>query len=683
MRERHDGYLAGMAEHGLEPDGLSFSTDDHVETGGLGVAAALAAARPVITAAIAATDRIALGLMAGLTRLGLRTPHDVAVVGFDDVEAGWHSSPPLATVNQQTNELGAQAARLVLAELRGEPVAHRRHTVPSTFLPRKSCGCGGSMAEPAMRGAEGGAVLVEVVLAHLGLPLDASAGPLGGPHPSVDLAALDEVIESTLRALYPTGPSPETLERLTETVIQLIGQRTAVMRESNAAGAQVLGHCVVRISMILARLQAMAGISRADRLSVSLVEQYDVGMGLLGRVGSDPGDLEWLSQVSVRIVCLALWAGPPEQGLMRIAGVYDPGGRALRRGHRAAEPPPVPRPSRVGDRAVPPPGLGPVRGGVPRPRQLQADQRLPRPPDGRRAAHDDRGAAAPRAPLGRHRRAVRRRRVRRPAARPQARGGALDRRAPPGADRPTGPARRARGVGHGERRHRHLRDRLRRRRGRAPGRRHRDVPREGVRRRHRQRLQSRDAHPRGRSPAGAVRAPRRVGRSPVRRALPARRRARRLCADPARGPGPLGAPRPRNPAAGRLPAGDGRVRDDRPPGPVGRRGGLRGDRHLARGLRRTGDRLGEPVAPRVLVPGAAAHRDRVPVPARRATSLPRAGDHRVRDHGRSRGRPADHGRSACGRGAAAHRRLRHGSVLAERPARLPGRRPEDRPVVHP
>ncbi|WP_024285866.1 EAL domain-containing protein [Cellulomonas sp. KRMCY2] len=327
MRERHDAYLAAMADHGFDPDGLYFSTKDHVEPGGRGAASAVAAARPAITAVVTTTDRIALGLIAELAAHGLRVPQDLAVIGFDDVEAGWHSSPPLATVDQKITELGARAAALALAELRGEPVEHRRHTVPSTFVPRRSCGCGGSTAEAGLQGAEAGAALVRTVLEHLGLPGDATA-----PHEhglvmtDIDVTALDELIAARLRALFPSTPSPETVERFTGAVITALDGHAGVLRAAHLPGDEALIHCLTRIVTSLGRLQAMAGVARADQLVVSLVEQYDVGMGLLGRVGSDPGDLAWLSRVSVRVGCLALWDGPREDGLMRIAGVYDPHG---------------------------------------------------------------------------------------------------------------------------------------------------------------------------------------------------------------------------------------------------------------------------------------------------------------------------------------------------------------------
>ncbi|MDP9463459.1 MAG: EAL domain-containing protein, partial [Actinomycetota bacterium] len=66
-----------------------------------------------------------------------------AIVGFDGVEAGAHTRPTLSTVSQPYDDIGASAARLVLAQLRGDEVEPRAHRSPSEFLPRGSCGCPG------------------------------------------------------------------------------------------------------------------------------------------------------------------------------------------------------------------------------------------------------------------------------------------------------------------------------------------------------------------------------------------------------------------------------------------------------------------------------------------------------------------------------------------------------------
>ncbi|POH57062.1 LacI family DNA-binding transcriptional regulator [Arthrobacter glacialis] len=77
---------------------------------------------PTIDAVFAASDAVAAGALSVLQRIGRRVPEDIAVVGFDDSVWAQRTNPPLSTVRQPASELGAQAAELVLAQLRGEEI---------------------------------------------------------------------------------------------------------------------------------------------------------------------------------------------------------------------------------------------------------------------------------------------------------------------------------------------------------------------------------------------------------------------------------------------------------------------------------------------------------------------------------------------------------------------------------
>ena len=323
-QERHDAYRQSMATLGLDPEGaVHIPTADHIETGGRAAAHAVATARPPITAVLAATDRIALGLMAGLADRGVRVPRDIAVIGFDGTEAGWRSTPPLATVDQHIAELGAQAASLLLAELRGDDVEHRRYTHPSTLLPRGSCGCSSPLATTTGVGVVEAEALVAAVVEHL-----ASSAGAGDPHgvelTQVDLEALDAVIERSLETLHRTAPAPEALERFTETTVRLFGSLARDLTEAGLPGRETFERCISRTTILLSRLGTASGAHRSDRLSTLLIEQYDVGMSLFAQVDSAPADLAWLGDVSVPVGCLALWEGPPEARRLRIAGLHDP-----------------------------------------------------------------------------------------------------------------------------------------------------------------------------------------------------------------------------------------------------------------------------------------------------------------------------------------------------------------------
>jgi LacI family transcriptional regulator len=66
---------------------------------------------PQVTAIICYTDRLAMGVYSGLSLRGLRVPHDISVVGFDDQKLISEGiSPGLTTVVLPHLEMGQQAA---------------------------------------------------------------------------------------------------------------------------------------------------------------------------------------------------------------------------------------------------------------------------------------------------------------------------------------------------------------------------------------------------------------------------------------------------------------------------------------------------------------------------------------------------------------------------------------------
>ena len=68
-------------------------------------------------------------------------PDDVAVVGFDDSELARTADPPLTTVRQQIEQLGAEMARLLVARLDDEVAAvHPESVVLRTELVIRASG---------------------------------------------------------------------------------------------------------------------------------------------------------------------------------------------------------------------------------------------------------------------------------------------------------------------------------------------------------------------------------------------------------------------------------------------------------------------------------------------------------------------------------------------------------------
>ena len=110
-QDRLDGWRAALAaRNAAEPPVLEgdWSPDS-------GYAAGLQLARtPGVTAVFAANDDMAIGVIRALTESGLRVPHDISVVGFDDVPVAAYVTPPLTTVRQPFDAVAREGLALLV-----------------------------------------------------------------------------------------------------------------------------------------------------------------------------------------------------------------------------------------------------------------------------------------------------------------------------------------------------------------------------------------------------------------------------------------------------------------------------------------------------------------------------------------------------------------------------------------
>jgi DNA-binding LacI/PurR family transcriptional regulator len=133
--DRLAGYHAAVLGAGISDPGLVVH-GDFTQMSGQHALCRLLDRRPGLDAVFAASDLMAAGVLRALRSAGRRVPDDVAVVGFDDSPLARHTDPKLTTVRQPVDELGAQAARGLLA-LVGQTADGPRHIVLPTELVRR------------------------------------------------------------------------------------------------------------------------------------------------------------------------------------------------------------------------------------------------------------------------------------------------------------------------------------------------------------------------------------------------------------------------------------------------------------------------------------------------------------------------------------------------------------------
>lgn len=118
-QDRLAGWRAAHEAAGVAVDETLLEPGNFSSQSGSTAMEALLERAPDLDAVFAANDLMAIGAMQVLRDAGRAVPDDVAVVGFDDIDAASHASPPLTTVAQDIDAMGRRLAELLLLELGG------------------------------------------------------------------------------------------------------------------------------------------------------------------------------------------------------------------------------------------------------------------------------------------------------------------------------------------------------------------------------------------------------------------------------------------------------------------------------------------------------------------------------------------------------------------------------------
>jgi DNA-binding LacI/PurR family transcriptional regulator len=141
MARRLAGYRAAFAAIGVDiPDDRVLVGPASIDGGMTALAAALEGGRP-FTGVLAMSDAMAIGAMRMLHDRGMAVPHDVSIVGFDDIDLARHVDPPLTTVHQPIRQKGEEAVDLLLATIRGGgSIATEHRRLEAQLVVRDSSG---------------------------------------------------------------------------------------------------------------------------------------------------------------------------------------------------------------------------------------------------------------------------------------------------------------------------------------------------------------------------------------------------------------------------------------------------------------------------------------------------------------------------------------------------------------
>ncbi len=88
-------------------------------------------------------DMMAIGAYEAAKTLNIKIPHDVAIIGFDDIYLSKLLNPRLTTMHVPISDLGAKAVNYLLRMIKGEedPKHVYREILPTGLVIGGSCGC--------------------------------------------------------------------------------------------------------------------------------------------------------------------------------------------------------------------------------------------------------------------------------------------------------------------------------------------------------------------------------------------------------------------------------------------------------------------------------------------------------------------------------------------------------------
>ncbi|MGI5152270.1 LacI family DNA-binding transcriptional regulator [Plantactinospora sp. CA-294935] len=138
---RDEGYRRALREHGLAVEPELMVRGDWTRPGGRAAMHRLLALPPERRpdAVFCANDLTAIGAIDAAHERDLTVPDDVAVVGFDDVDAATIVNPPLTTVRNPAYQTGQSAGELLLSRMTGEYTGEGRTIVlPCPLVVRRS-----------------------------------------------------------------------------------------------------------------------------------------------------------------------------------------------------------------------------------------------------------------------------------------------------------------------------------------------------------------------------------------------------------------------------------------------------------------------------------------------------------------------------------------------------------------
>ncbi len=137
--DREFGYVMAMRNHNLQIHAEWREAGDFSRESGFQAMSRILQGRELPTALFAIGDLMAIGCIEAIQQAGLRVPHDISVIGFDDISLAESHNPPLTTVRQSMVHMGERAAKALIQLIENPNVTPSVITLDAELVIRDTC----------------------------------------------------------------------------------------------------------------------------------------------------------------------------------------------------------------------------------------------------------------------------------------------------------------------------------------------------------------------------------------------------------------------------------------------------------------------------------------------------------------------------------------------------------------
>jgi LacI family repressor for deo operon, udp, cdd, tsx, nupC, and nupG len=136
-QQREEGYLRALRDSNIAPDHLIIRGNYGFKSG-YDCAAKLMESGNLPSAIFAISDMQAIGVIKAFTSKGIKVPHDVSVMGFDNIAFSGIYDPGITTVSQPTYKIGSRAMDILIKQIKGELVNPQHIFIKHGLIVRES-----------------------------------------------------------------------------------------------------------------------------------------------------------------------------------------------------------------------------------------------------------------------------------------------------------------------------------------------------------------------------------------------------------------------------------------------------------------------------------------------------------------------------------------------------------------